>query len=110
MHGYELLTKIYDLLYEMEKINCELICGYYYSIKFDNNKLIISQINRESFQGNNWGEIESKYYEHKIDEIKCNQKEYIDLLLKYIDILSHPCSQQILDYEYKHINTAIKFI
>ena len=110
LKGYKLLRQVLKILHDIDEHNCcEGEHGIYYTIEYKNNNIVLSQVNTSRWYDNGY-ELYENCWDYTIKKIECTIEEYIQLLNKYIEIVSHPCGDQILDYEYYHISNDIKFI
>lgn len=57
--------------------------SYYYLIDYKNKTLIINEVDEYEFDGDEWGEIETKINIIKIKEIECNEIEFINFLIRF---------------------------
>lgn len=109
IRGHKLLKQILKIIHDVDEMNIDCEYRIYYTIEHKNNNIIISQVNTSRTYDDNF-EIYENCWDNILEKIECNIYDYIKLLNKYIEIISHSCGEQILDFEYYHISNDIKFI
>lgn len=57
--------------------------SHWYAITYENNKLILLEIDEYHFNGDEWGEVEVKINKSKIKEINCTLEEYLKLVIRF---------------------------
>lgn len=56
---------------------------HWYEIVYENNKLKILEIDEYHFNGEEWGEIDSKHNVNVIEEFSCEIIEYINFIIRF---------------------------
>ena len=107
--GHKLLKQILKTLHDVDEMNCDCDHRIHYTIQHKNNNIILSEIHTSRWYDDGF-EIYENCWDNEIKKIKCDINDYIQLLNKYIEVIGHPCGDQILDYEYYHITNDIEFI
>ena len=59
--------------------------AHWYEIKFNNDELIIYEVDEYHFDGDEWGTIETKTNTTEIERFECSLVEFTNFVIQYYD-------------------------
>lgn len=106
-----LLDNIYEILHKREEFNFESEANrLYYVVTYDENQIKIYEVEEYHYDGDNWGEIETKSHTHLLEEWYVSIEEYLDSVLRYARIMSQgDIGRQIMEYEFPYVGYSVIF-
>ena len=105
-----LLNDIYESLHEREEVNFESEANMlYYVVTYNENRVEIYEIEEYHYDGDNWGEIETKQNKYLYHTIEASIEEYLDAVIHFANIMSQDCGNEIMRYEYPYVLHGLQF-
>ncbi len=68
-----------DILFDVEAPS------HWYCVTYDNDKIILQEIDEYHYNGDEWGEICTKTNVCKIDEFECTLTEYVNFVIRFFN-------------------------